>query len=287
MTDTIEVSGAPDLKRLYLSAAVPKRRRGGSALPDLVLAQRQVRVDPAQLADYDRVCGFPVRDRLPATYLHNLVFPLQITLFTQSTYPYPLVGSVHLDNRLTQHRPVGVDETLELSTRAQNARPHRRGVQVDVVSQAHVADELVWEGLATYLYRGQRIEGDPPARPEATEGPDGSGIKVRLQGDLGRRFAEVSGDVNPIHLNRWTAKAMGFPTAIAHGMWSQARMLAAVENRLPDAFVATMEFRKPVLIPGTARLIAREGEQAGAWHMSLRRDRDGTELVRGEISPIS
>ncbi|WP_265445753.1 MaoC/PaaZ C-terminal domain-containing protein [Flexivirga meconopsidis] len=288
MTKVIELKSAPSLGKLYAKAVASSRgRRGKGGLPDVKVVRKGVKVDPSALADYDHVCGYTLREELPATYLHNLVFPLQVTLFTQGKYPYPLVGSVHLDNTLTVHRPVTLDETLDLSTWATNARPHKSGVQVDVVSQAHVGDELVWEGLATYLYRGQRIDGDVPPRPEEDEAPDGPGMIWRLPGDLGRQFSTVSGDVNPIHMHPLSAKAMGFPSAIVHGMWSQAAMLAAIENRLPDSYVATMSFRKPVVIPGTTRLVAHQGGQDGSWELALRNHRKGTELVRGQVRPIS
>lgn len=287
MTKIIELQGNPSLPKVFARAVASSRgRTGKGGLPDLQVVRKGVAVDPDQLADYDHVCGFTLRDQLPATYLHNLVFPLQVTLFADKAYPYPLVGSVHLDNTLTVRRPVLLTESLDLSTWATNARPHKRGVQVDVVSQAHVGDELVWEGLATYLYRGQRLSGEVPERSgESREAPDGTGMTWRLPGDLGRRFAAVSGDVNPIHMNSLTAKAMGFPTTIAHGVWSQGAMLAAIENRLPEAYVARMSFRKPVLIPGTVRLVAQES--GDRWDLALRDRRKGTVLVRGEVSPIS
>jgi len=286
MTKVIGLKSAPSLPKIFARAVATSRGRDGKGgLPDLKVLRRGVQIDPSALADYDHVCGFVLRDQVPATYLHNLVFPLQVTLFADKSYPYPLMGSVHLDNTLTVHRPVRLGERLDLSTWATNARPHNSGVQVDVVSQVHVGEELVWEGLATYLYRGQRIEGDVPERPEQAEAPDGAGIIWRLPGSLGRRFAAVSGDVNPIHLNSVTAKAMGFPSTIVHGMWSQAAMLAAIENRLPESYVASMSFRKPVLIPGTTCLVAHQAGES--WELALRDNRKGTVLVRGEVAPIS
>ncbi|WP_222431936.1 MaoC/PaaZ C-terminal domain-containing protein [Leekyejoonella antrihumi] len=285
MSRMIELTSTPALVKLYAAAVATSRGRGGkSPLPDVQVVRSGIHVDPAHLADYDQVCGFALRDELPATYLHNLAFPLQVTLFVDKGYPYPLTGSVHLANRLIQHRPVRLAEELTVRVRAENARPHRSGVQVDVVSQAHVGDELVWEGLATYLYRGQQMEGEAQPRPPEPEAVSGAGATWRLPGDLGRRFAGVSGDINPIHLHPLTAKAMGFPRAIVHGMWSQAAMLAGIESRLPPAYVADMSFRKPVLIPGTATFVAHRAPD-GSWDLALRNPKKDTVLVRGAVTP--
>jgi acyl dehydratase len=80
--------------------------------------------------------------------------------------------------------------------------------------------------------------------------------------DTGRRYAAVSGDRNPIHLYDLTAKLFGFPRAIAHGMWTKARCLAALEGELPEAFTVAVEFRRPILLPATVSF-AREREDGG------------------------
>jgi acyl dehydratase len=76
-------------------------------------------------------------------------------------------------------------------------------------------------------------------------------VTWRLEGDVGRRYAAVSGDHNPIHLYPLTAKALGFRRQIAHGMWSLARCVAAIENRLPDSVTVEAEFKKPIFLPGS------------------------------------
>ena len=108
--------------------------------------------------------------------------------------------------------------------------------------------ENVWEETSTYLRRGK---GDESASSGSVF-PDAepNGIVWKLPGDLGRRYAAVSGDHNPIHLYPITAKALGFPRQIAHGMWTMARCVAALENRLPDAVRVDVAFKKPVLLPG-------------------------------------
>ena len=85
-------------------------------------------------------------------------------------------------------------------------------------------------------------------------------MEWKLPEDLGRRYGSVSGDRNPIHLHQYTAKLFGFPRAIAHGMWTKARALAALESTLPDAYTVDVSFRKPILLPGRVTFAHQDGQ---------------------------
>ena len=220
-------------------------RRRPSELPDRELT-RSVGIDREHLAAYDRVCGFRLRDELPATYPHVLAFPLAMDLLT-GPFPFSPLGLVHVANRIEQLRPVTADERLDLRLWAADLRAHDRGRQFDVLAEASVDGEVVWRDASTYLHReskggGGHDRAEPP-RPAAI---------WHVPGDVGRRYAAVSGDSNPIHLHNLTAKALGQPGAIAHGMWSKARCLAALEGTLPEAYVADVRFKLPLRIPGRA-----------------------------------
>jgi acyl dehydratase len=86
----------------------------------------------------------------------------------------------------------------------------------------------------------------------------------RVPGDIGRRYASVSGDSNPIHLHDVAAKALGQPGAIAHGMWTKARCLAALEGTLQDAYAVDVRFRAPLRIPGHAAFSV-SGDRFEVW----------------------
>ena len=70
-------------------------------------------------------------------------------------------------------------------------------------------------------------------------------------GDI-EAFAEVSGDVNPVHLDEAYAKATPFGGRIAHGMLSAAYISAVLGNRLPGPgaiyLSQSLRFRRPVKI---------------------------------------
>ena len=262
---------------------VPGVRRSGSALPDLVLTRHDVPVDRSHVAAYAEVCGFPLKEALPITYPHMLAFPLHMAIMTDRSFPFPAIGTVHLENAITQHRPISPDEKLQVTARPAGLRPHAKGRAFDILVDVHSDGELVWESTSTLLRLGG---GDrEAAAPDRTfEQVPAGGAQWRLPGDLGRRYAAVSADRNPIHLYGLTAKAFGFPRQIAHGMWSKARCLAALDGRLPDAVTVEVAFRKPILLPGTVALgTTRVGD---GYAFSLTRPRDGAPHLLGRAVPL-
>jgi acyl dehydratase len=209
-----------------------------------------------------------------------LVFPLHLALMTDSSFPFPAIGLVHIYNRITQHRPVKAAETLSLQVRATPVEQHPRGEQFSIASEARAGDELVWEEISTNLRRGSGGGGGhEPEVPSAEELP--ATATWRLPGDLGRRYGGVSGDLNPIHMHPLSARLFGFPTAIAHGMWTKARCLAALESRLPERFTVQAAFRKPILLPATVQFA--ESQTDHAVRFGVRDEKKGTPHLDGEL----
>jgi acyl dehydratase len=274
---TRTLASPPAILPLYARAAaplIPGASRlpflpgGGKEVPDLELSLEAVRPDPEAVAAYARVCGFALRDRLPPTYPHVLAFPLHMALMADGSFPFGAVGLVHIENRIVQHRPLGVVEELKLRVRPTKLQPHPRGRTFGIVTEAWSGRQKAWESTSTFLRRGstpaggpksERIERSEAHRPEGELTPSAA---WRLGGDLGRRYGAVSGDRNPIHMHALTARPLGFPSAIAHGMWTKARCLAALEGRLPDAFSVDVRFRKPIRLPGKVEFLSgADGEE--------------------------
>ncbi|MFC7546378.1 MaoC/PaaZ C-terminal domain-containing protein [Plantactinospora sp. GCM10030261] len=282
----VELPAMPAAGPLYRRAAlslVPGlggARRAGE-LPDVELTVRDVPVDRDHLARYDRVCGFRLTDTLPVTYPHVLAFPLTLRLMTAPDFPFPMVGLVHLTNRITVRQPIDAGDRLDLSVRAADLRPHPRGRQVDVIATATVDGVEVWRDVSTYLSKertpngGERRDrGDRPAPPAPS-------AHWRVEPRVGPEYAKVSGDHNPIHTSRLGARLLGFPRPIAHGMWSKARCLAALEGRLPDAYTVDVSFKLPLPLPSTVAFSA-DAVDAG-WSFALHSARSGKPHLTGTV----
>jgi acyl dehydratase len=226
-------------------------------LPRHTVMVNDHRQDLSRLAEYTRVCGFTLRDTVPPTWLHVLTFALHVALLGSHDSTIRLVGVVHVSNTMRLRRPVAAGERLQLLVHADNLRPHRRGALVDLVSQVRVADEAVWDGVSTYLAQGMWAPGEPAPTPKPTFEATTPLALWRLPADLGRQYRRVSGDPNPIHTHRLAARAFGFARPIIHGMWTHARLLAALENRLPESYRVSAHFARPILLPGTVGFAAR------------------------------
>ena len=262
---------------------LPGIKKSGGALPDLELRRDDVPVTREEVDRYADVCGFPHKDVAPVPYLHMLAFPLHMALMTDASFPFPAIGSVHLENTIVQHRPVAIGEVVSLGLKADNLRASTKGRAWDMNVTATVGDEVVWESTSTYLRvgKGDKENGDPGMSLDAV---DAKGPVWSLPDNLGRSYAAVSGDRNPIHLYPLTAKALGFPRHIAHGMWSKARCIAALENRLPDAVKVEVAFKKPIFLPGKAQFGAEEN--AGGWAFTLVNPKSGAPHLLGRTSAV-
>ncbi|MFF3639547.1 MaoC family dehydratase [Streptomyces sp. NPDC002564] len=241
--------------------------------------------DPRHLAAYQKICGFPTDDDtgtgtrtggpLPLTYPHVLAFPLAMRLMAAPAFPLPLLGLVHTSIELTRHHPLHHTQELELTVQAERFVPHRRGTEAVLRTEATTKDgTLLWESTSTYLARHTTKTTPPPHTPTPTPAPapteplqqPDAVEEWTLPPDLGRRYATVSGDRNPIHLHPLTARPFGFPRAIAHGMWTAARCLAQItragrtdESKQDEGepTYAHVEFRSPVLLPATVTYTRR------------------------------
>jgi acyl dehydratase len=252
---------------------------GGEALPEDELT-KTFAIDQERLTAYQRVCGFRTSDSLPATYPHMLAFPLSMDLMTRLSFPFGVIGLVHVENEIEQLRPLRADEALDVRVRTADLRDHSSGRQFDVLASAEFAGETVWRSRSTYLHREGKGGGGKSS--DKRSAPPAPSAIWAVPGDQGRRYAGVSGDSNPIHLHPLTARLFGFPRPIAHGMWVKARCLAALEGHLPDAFTVGVRFKLPMLLPAKAAFST--SAQAGAREFAVHDARSGKPHVTGTVT---
>ena len=240
----------------------------GDRLPDRVVRVTRP-IDRAHVAAYAAVTGLRYADAVPLTYPFVLTFPTVMSLLASFDFPFPAMGAVHTDNRITALRPITVTDTVSFTTRAANLREHRRGMLADVITEISVGNEPAWQQVSTYLHQQRTSLSDEPKPPPA-KGPriGAPNAVLRITPAQILRYATISGDSNPIHTSGIGARLFGFPTTIAHGMFSAAAVLANVEGQLPEQVEYSVRFAKPVLLPATAGLYI--DRVADGWDLTLR-----------------
>ena len=242
----------------------------GEALPPLRAESSAIPLDREQVQAYREVCSIPDPGdyTLPMLYPHVLAAPLHAHVMAHPDFPLQAAGLIHIANTVTQHRPLRVYEPLSFEVELRGARPARKGHEFDLLTRAFADGELVWEGVTTVLSpvkgkgsgskKNEKGSGEPGPEP----GPVERSVTLEVPSDQGRRYASVSGDYNPIHMHELSAKLFGFKRAIAHGMWTLARVTGEVADEMPQTpRHLTVRFKRPVYLPSTVLLTERrDGE---------------------------
>jgi acyl dehydratase len=241
----------------------------GDTLPDRTVGVEGIEIDRSNVAQYAAVTGLRYGDHVPLTYPFTLTFPVVMSLVTSFDFPFAAMGSVHVENHITQHRPIAITDTVGVKARAENLREHRRGLLVDVVTDVNVGNDTAWRQVTTFLHQQRTSLSDEPKPPPQRQPklPPPNAV-LRISPGLIRRYASVGGDHNPIHTNPLAAKLFGFPTVIAHGMYTAAAVLGNIEGQLPDAVRYSVRFGKPVVLP--ARVGLYVDRVSNGWELTLR-----------------
>ncbi|MGW6131207.1 MaoC/PaaZ C-terminal domain-containing protein [Cellulomonas sp. NPDC055163] len=316
--------GAASSGRLALARRLG---RGPVDLPEVAYLVAGVQADAAHLTAYQHLLGETASDVLPAGFVHVLAFPVATAVMARPDFPLPLAGLVHLSNEVTQHVPLRLGQPVDVRAWAQALAAHRTGTTVELVTEVRLAGAarelgegpVAWRGVSTYLAKGTYLvrsgdgsDGGASGGSDggATGGSDGVGepevardgaaarerpafvppvptARWELDAGTGRRYAAVSGDRNPIHLSAVSAKALGFPRAIAHGMYTAARALATVGAERGDAFTWSVEFAKPVLLPGSVAVrVAADGAPGDGYTYAGWHARTGRVHLTGSVRPL-
>ena len=250
----------------YFPRAVFGRRHAlvpeGQGVPRLEGSVAAVRAPRKHLARYRDVCGFADDGCLPITYPHVLAMPLQFAILTHPCFVVRLMGLIHIANEIQQARALPADREYGLRSWIEGYRESERGHEFDLYTSVEDGSTTTWLEKSTLLARRASVA--KPAsrgarqalRYEKPAADDRLVVEeIDVPRSLGRRYGWLSGDLNPIHLGDRGAKLFGFERAVAHGMWSMARALAALgAGPLVPPVQAQVEFKFPLFLPSVARL---------------------------------
>jgi hypothetical protein len=244
----IQLNKMPAIWRSYKNLLLTSRKGipAEGTLPELAIVLDHFSIDPNHLKEYKRLCRFS-SDRIPLTYPYCLAGPLQLALAAHKDFPLKSAGLLHLRNHIVQHSQFDVNSEFSLKVQTAGSRFRPQGFEFDMLTIFEVKGQKVWSCTSTFLKRGKFDREDPQSANE--------GIFVKLDNvednnkidvprNIGRQYASLCKDYNPIHISVLLAKLFGFRRSIAHGMWVSAVALSHFEERELTSY--DLAFKGPV-----------------------------------------
>ena len=248
---------------LYLQAAMKKARPFSAAdvegLQRAPVLWENLLPNTRRYKKYCKLAGWQQDDSMHPLYWQVRSLPLQLKLISSPQSPFAMLGLVHISNRVTDYTQCRPDIPCELIVRFGQVFQHRRGYAFEVVVTASQRGKPVYAAVGTYLARtGHSATGLPAWEERDMTLPDDTSelTPIQASGGLIRRYARVSGDYNPIHLSQVTAKLFGFKRAIAHGMWTAARVISDLQaSHQLNGQEIDIQFKRPLFLPGKAKAV--------------------------------
>jgi hypothetical protein len=254
---SLEFARAPAIWSMYpgiLMSRKPALVPDGGEVPRIESRLAKVVIERKHLAAYSEICGAAAGATLPIAYPHVLAMPLHLAMLGAEAFPVKLFGLVHVQNRIAMRQPLSAEEPAEIRAWIEGHRETERGQEFELHTEYVVAGDAIWDETCTFLARRKPPAGAKPGGARNADGaPDAAAMKsssFRAPSGLGRRYGFISGDFNPIHMTDLSARAFGFPRAIAHGMWSLGRSASDFEaEQFNGGCELSVTFKLPIYMP--------------------------------------
>jgi hypothetical protein len=271
---------------LYVKSLVKRDKKNDGLSSFDIIENKNFAIDIDHLNSYKELCGFVNRnEEVPATYMHLPAFDMQLSLLTHKDFPYASMGMVHLNNSIKVYKAIEATDMLDYSTQFLPQYKHARGVVVPVQTTIKRGGELVWEEVSDFLKINKKSTRENKVeQPEEVENQEE--LLWFFPEGLGRQYAWLSGDINPIHLYNISARMFGFKKALVHGMFTKARALAALEELIPNTpYQIQVSFKSPLYLPQKVSLRHFKNE-AGIIHFQVLNIDDKRPFLEGVIFRI-
>ncbi len=244
----------------YARLLTGRRRYDGTALPEISASVASAAMPAARLSAYRGLVHAPDDGHLPVFVPQLLAAPLHLRLLADPAFPFPALGLVHLTNRIVLHTAIDARAKLGLNAWVADIREHRLGHAISLKTEATMDGAVVWSADTVALSRSGTPRTERTSKPPRPAPDLADAIEVEVPESMGRAYAKVAGDLNPIHQRAWMARLFGMRRAIVHGTWTAARAISSFwPEDATEPGERTVRFRAPVFLPSRVRM-GRDGD---------------------------
>lgn len=216
----------PKLFPMYVRGLLARRTglAAERALPAMRSEWWGFTIDSKHLKRFLKICRLGPADAMPLVYPLVFVFPLHVSIVGHKDFPLLYVRMMQVRNHVIQHRPVALEESLDISAGIVGQRVVAKGLEMDVYTALEVRDNPVWESVHTYFFPGNF--GKPGPASELSQLPplpkDTLEKAWKMPNGGGFCFGLMAGDYNPIHYLAVYARRMRFRQDFAHAQLTLA-----------------------------------------------------------------
>lgn len=209
-------------KAMFKALVLPRKGFDSKVgLPNIKAVWQEAKADSQALNQYLSVLNLEKGDTLPILYPHVMAGSMHMHMLSHKAFPIRLLGSLHLKNRIVQHKAIADDAVMDIVSEITQYRLVEKGVEFDFTTDVIVGGEKVWEETSTYFKMGRFGGKENPSSEKSFELDSLSDAQQsgswHVPNNRGKRYAKITGDYNPIHMSPLAAKLFGFKRDIAHG----------------------------------------------------------------------
>jgi len=280
----------PSLAPIFIKAFTSTKPRfieDLDSLPKISASATNIKINDKHLRQYEDICGFKQKEFVPAPYLHVASSPIMMGIITHQSFPLKALGLIHKQHTMIQHRALRRYERFNATCRLINFLKTPDFIEFQLATEVTVNSELVWESIGTFISKNPRAKLKRIREKKLTDNDMTVWQEREWELDyyLGQRYARISGDYNPIHLHKRTARIFGFRRHIAHGMWMLAHCAAQFHGAF-DKYKLDIQFNAPVFLPSKLSFLYDKTQDLIRFQVSNPRNKSKIYLS-GKISKIT
>lgn len=205
---------------------------------------------------------------------------------------------VHGDQEMTFRAPVRAGDVISSTSRVLDIADKSSGELISIgLTAKNQKGEVVLEAKSGLFVRGPRKKENIAAEKSERDAeeaawsaaPPAWSATETVAADQSARYAEASGDRNPIHLDADVAKMAGLPGIILHGLCTMAFVHNACVRQLGGDPMRVqrlaVRFNRPVLM-GDVLTIEARGPERGPWQLRVT-NQSGVVVLKSGLAEIA